>query len=85
MKKLFFVFALGFGLMNFTTLNEVNDIIEPNNIQIELLDTETTASNDVPCRWRTCIYENGVKTGCSEWTYGECNKDSNGKLTVKTE
>lgn len=55
--------------MSFTPANEVEaDTSFTNSIQVENLVDE-----DVPCRWRTCTYVNGVLVGCTAWTYGECN------------
>jgi len=48
------------------------------NIDIESPITTTTTQvenledEDFPCRWRTCVYVNGVLVGCTAWTYGDC-------------
>ena len=77
MRNVFFVFLLALGFMSFTSVSEVEtDLSFTNSIEIERL-----AEENVPCRWRTCTYINGVRQGCTEWTYGECDKDGNGKLT----
>lgn len=36
------------------------------------IQLENISGEDRPCRWRTCTYRNGVKVGCTAWTYGEC-------------
>jgi|SaaInl47_10m_RNA_FD_contig_123_3286_length_660_multi_3_in_0_out_0_1 hypothetical protein len=62
MKKLFFVFVLALGLMNFTS----NNYIESNNSEFtEIVETR-------PCDYytRTCYYQGGQLLGCTEW---ECN------------
>jgi hypothetical protein len=57
-----------------------DNIAEESYLQIEVI-SEDASIDRVKCKWRTCTYVNGELQGCSEWTYGECDKDSNGKLT----
>lgn len=67
--------------MSFTSTEVANKKLNlTETIQVELLDSETTLLEDVPCRLRTCTYVNGVKAGCSSWTYGECDKGDKGEL-----
>jgi hypothetical protein len=68
MKKLIFIFVLVFGLMSFTSANEVErDVSITNSIQVE-----NTENEDAGCRWRICKYKRGVRISCGPWTYGIC-------------
>ena len=83
MKKLFFsiLTIVAFTLMSFTNdTKKDSEILMSEALQIEALN-ETSNDDTVRCRWRTCTYVNGELQGCSEWTYGNCDKDENGKLT----
>lgn len=63
------------------SVSKVISTSEINSTPNTVLEIETLADSDVACRWRTCTYINGERQGCTEWTYGRCNKDGNGKLT----
>tara|TARA_B110000091_G_C13519285_1_gene351752 strand:+ start:170 stop:406 length:237 start_codon:yes stop_codon:yes gene_type:complete len=64
MKNLFFVFVLAFGLMSFTSSDEVkNDLTSIDISQVENIEVETF---DYYVRY--CIYRNGRKY-CTDWEY----------------
>lgn len=65
MKKLFLLASVAvLTLSSFTTANSL---------------TSNEDVKTVPCKWRTCITQNGVKF-CTEWTSGNCNVTESGQL-----
>ena len=80
-----FMLSSGFGvddLSNFSTEEELSLDHEDisTRIEFELLG-EGLIDGMVPCRRRTCTYVNGELQGCTEWEYGECDKDGDGNLS----
>ncbi|MEO1518762.1 MAG: hypothetical protein AAFV95_27355 [Bacteroidota bacterium] len=69
MKNLFLALLLACGLMSFTTASEA--VAETSSPVVSYTQVEELEDEDFPCRWRTCVYIDGVKY-CTEWQYGEC-------------
>jgi hypothetical protein len=61
------------------TISLENEIVEL-TIEIEILSDSNLFATDY-CRRRVCIYIDGDLQGCTEWEYGECDRDANGNLT----
>ena len=62
MKKIIFVFALGFVMMSFSSIKDNKK---------EIFFEENTTEEFSECRWRFCHYKKGKKF-CTEWEYGIC-------------
>lgn len=87
MKKIIFslIAIASITLMSFSE-NKKTPVYENEfkNIEIQIIDN-IPLSDNVKCKWRTCsVYSDGSKE-CGEWTFGKCNKDENGKLTIKAD
>ena len=83
MRKLLFpVLITGvFSLVSFTYANQPERIANDTKVEIETYVSDYDET--VNCRWRTCT-GSGPDRQCGEWTYGTCEKGSDGTLTPNT-